>query len=140
MRSNRPQVFLEKVVPKICSKYTGEDPCRSVISIKLHCIFSEHLFLRTHLDGCFSLIQRIHQIFSYMYISIHLFFLVVFSIKIFSEKNDKFLAIIQIEQCYDYCEKEVLYHIVSKGFKKAVPTNLASVTSANVRILTAKIF
>ena len=55
---------------KICSKFAGEHPCRSVISIKLQsnfieshfdmgvhlqicCIFSEHLFLRATLSGCF---------------------------------------------------------------------------------------
>ena len=32
--SNPPEVFLEKCVLKICSKYTGEHPCQSVISIK----------------------------------------------------------------------------------------------------------
>ena len=30
------QVFLGKGVLKICSKFKGEHPCRSVISIKLH--------------------------------------------------------------------------------------------------------
>ena len=34
-RSSHPEMFLEKDVLKICSKFTGEDPCRSVISIKL---------------------------------------------------------------------------------------------------------
>ena len=34
-RSNTPDVFLGKCVLKICNKYTGEHPCRSVISIKL---------------------------------------------------------------------------------------------------------
>ena len=29
-RSNRPEVFLVKVVLKKCSKFTGEHPCRSV--------------------------------------------------------------------------------------------------------------
>ena len=38
-RSSPPDVFLEKVVLKICSKFTGESPCRSVISIKLPCNF-----------------------------------------------------------------------------------------------------
>ena len=33
--SNRPDVFLVKRVLKICSKFTGEHPCWSVISIKL---------------------------------------------------------------------------------------------------------
>ena len=34
-RSSRPKVFLGKGVLKICSKFTGEHPCRSAISIKL---------------------------------------------------------------------------------------------------------
>ena len=40
-RSSRPEVFLRKGVPKICSKFTGEHPCRSAISIKLLCNFIE---------------------------------------------------------------------------------------------------
>ena len=40
-RSRHPEVFLEKAVPKICSKFTGEHPGRSVISIKLLCNFIE---------------------------------------------------------------------------------------------------
>ena len=35
IRSSRPEVFLGKGVLKICRKFTGEHPCRSVISIKL---------------------------------------------------------------------------------------------------------
>ena len=34
-------MFLGKGVPKICSKFTGEHPCRSAISIKLLCNFIE---------------------------------------------------------------------------------------------------
>ena len=34
-RSSRLEVFLRKVVLKIWNKYTGQHPCRSVISIKL---------------------------------------------------------------------------------------------------------
>ena len=37
LRNSPPEVFLEKGVLKICSKFTGEDPCQSVISIKLLC-------------------------------------------------------------------------------------------------------
>ena len=33
-RSSRPDMFLRKGVLKICSKFTGEHPCRNVISIK----------------------------------------------------------------------------------------------------------
>ena len=40
-RSSRPQVFLVKVVLKICSIFTGEHPLQSVISIKLLCNFFE---------------------------------------------------------------------------------------------------
>ena len=66
-KSSDPEVFLRRGVLKICNKFTGEHPCRSVISIKLLLkshfgmsvllyicyIFSEHLFLETPLDGCF---------------------------------------------------------------------------------------
>ena len=34
-RSSRPELFLGKGVLKICSKLTGEHPCRGVILIKL---------------------------------------------------------------------------------------------------------
>ena len=40
-RSSPPGVFLGKRVLKICSKFTGEHPCRSVISIKLLSNFIE---------------------------------------------------------------------------------------------------
>ena len=40
-RSSHPEVFLSKGVLKICSKFTGEHPCQSVISIKLLCNFIE---------------------------------------------------------------------------------------------------
>ena len=39
--SSRPEVFLRKAVLKICSKFTGEHPCRSVISVKLQSNFIE---------------------------------------------------------------------------------------------------
>ena len=37
--SSRPEVFLKKGMLKICRKFTGENPCRSVISIKLQSRF-----------------------------------------------------------------------------------------------------
>ena len=40
-RNSRPEVFIREDVLKICSKFTGEHPCRSVISIKLLCNFIE---------------------------------------------------------------------------------------------------
>ena len=40
-RSSHPEVFLRKGVLKICSKFTGEHPCRSAISIKLFYNFIE---------------------------------------------------------------------------------------------------
>ena len=40
-RSSPPEVFQEKGVLKICSKFTGEHPCRSAISIKLQSSFIE---------------------------------------------------------------------------------------------------
>ena len=43
-RSSCPKVFLGKGVMKICSKFTGEHPCRSVISTKSLCNFIEKHF------------------------------------------------------------------------------------------------
>ena len=40
-RISHLEVFLVKGALKICSKFTGEHPCRSIISIKLLCIFIE---------------------------------------------------------------------------------------------------
>ena len=40
-RSNPSEVFLRKGVLKICSKFTGEYPCRSAISIELQSNFIE---------------------------------------------------------------------------------------------------
>ena len=64
-------MFLEKGVLKRYSEFTGEYPCQSVISIKLHfgmgvvlqicCIFWGHLFLRIPLEGCF------WELFSWFY-------------------------------------------------------------------------
>ena len=54
-RSSPPEVFLRKGVLKICSNFTGERPWRSMgmgVLLQICCIFSEHLFLRTPLEGC----------------------------------------------------------------------------------------
>ena len=40
-RSSHPEVFLRKGILKICSKFTGENPCRIVISINLQSNFIE---------------------------------------------------------------------------------------------------
>ena len=40
-RNSHPGVFLGKGVLKICSKFTGEHPCQSAISIKFHSNFIE---------------------------------------------------------------------------------------------------
>ena len=42
--SSHQEMFLYKVVLKICSKFTGEYPCRSAISINLLCNFIEIAF------------------------------------------------------------------------------------------------
>ena len=39
VKSSHPEVFLEKAVLKISSKFTGEQSCRSVVSINLLCNF-----------------------------------------------------------------------------------------------------
>ena len=36
-------MFLEKDVLKICSKFTGENPCQSVISIKLQSMIGKRI-------------------------------------------------------------------------------------------------
>ena len=41
VRSSHPEVFLWKGVLKICRKFTGEQPCRSAISITLQSNFIE---------------------------------------------------------------------------------------------------
>ena len=43
-RSSHPEMFLGKDALEICSKFTGENSCRSVISIKLLCNFIEITF------------------------------------------------------------------------------------------------
>ena len=48
IRSSSPEVFLVKGVLKICSKFTEEHPCRSVIPIKLQSNFTEATFLKSH--------------------------------------------------------------------------------------------
>ena len=48
-RSSHPEVFLERAVLKMYSKFTGEHPCRSAISIMLFCNFIE-ITLR---HGCY---------------------------------------------------------------------------------------
>ena len=40
-RSSHPEMFLRKIVLKLCSKYTGEHPYRSLILIKLQSNFIE---------------------------------------------------------------------------------------------------
>ena len=43
-RSSRPEKFVRKGVLKICGKFTGEQSCRKVISIKLLCNFIAIIF------------------------------------------------------------------------------------------------
>ena len=40
-KSSRPEVYLRKGALKVCSKFTGEYPCRNAISIKLQRNFIE---------------------------------------------------------------------------------------------------
>ena len=40
-RSSHPEVFLGNGIPKICSNFTGEHPCRSAISVKLQSNYNE---------------------------------------------------------------------------------------------------
>ena len=57
-RSSRPQVFLEINFLKICSKFTGEDQCRSVISVKFSSCLSNFIKI-TLWHGC-SLVNLLH--------------------------------------------------------------------------------
>ena len=70
LRISSSEMFCEKSALKICSKFTGEQACRSVISIKLFRNFIEiaicnwcypvnllHIF-RTSLEGCFYILQH----------------------------------------------------------------------------------
>ena len=41
LRSSPPELFLGKGVLKTCSKFTGEHPCQSVVSIKLLCVVKQ---------------------------------------------------------------------------------------------------
>ena len=69
-RSSHPEVFLRKGILKICIKFIGENPCRSVVSRKMQSNFIEIArrhgcssvnlldifripFPRKHLGGCF---------------------------------------------------------------------------------------
>ena len=56
IRSSPSEVFLGKGFLKICSKFTGEHPCRSVNSIKLLCNFIE-IALRL---GCSPAVKLLH--------------------------------------------------------------------------------
>ena len=47
-RSSPPEVILGKNVLKICSKFTGEQPCQSVISIKFQSNFIEITLWHEH--------------------------------------------------------------------------------------------
>ena len=51
-RSSPSEKFFRKSFLKICRKFTGEHPC----------IFSEHLFIRTPLEGCFLLSIHCYRI------------------------------------------------------------------------------
>ena len=43
-KSSPPEMFLGKVALKICSKFTGERPCQTAISIKLQSKFIGTVF------------------------------------------------------------------------------------------------
>ena len=48
-RSSLPELFLGKRILEICSKRTGEHPCRSAISMKL---FSNFVKIKIRLGRC----------------------------------------------------------------------------------------
>ena len=67
-RSSPPEVFLEKVVLKICSKFTGEHPYRSAISIKLQSNFIEIILLHGYVP-----VNWLHMFRAPFYKNIYLF-------------------------------------------------------------------
>ena len=50
-RNSHPEVFLEKGVLKICSKFTGEHPCQSVIWHGCSPVNSMHIFITPFLKN-----------------------------------------------------------------------------------------
>ena len=53
LRSSHPEVFLRKSVLETYRKFTGEHPCRSVISIKLVCnLLCNFIEILLRHDGC----------------------------------------------------------------------------------------
>ena len=48
-QKSRPEVFLRKGVLKICSKFTWEHPCQSVVSVKLLWIILRHGYSHVNL-------------------------------------------------------------------------------------------
>ena len=75
-KSSSLKVLLAEGALKICSKFTGEHPCQSVISVKLQnktlawvfsskftAYFQNTLSLRTPLDGCFGDFLVVYWVF-----------------------------------------------------------------------------
>ena len=60
--SSHPEVFLGKGVLKICSKFTGEHPCRSAISIKLQNTSGWLLFEICFVEKAFSVLSLLKSI------------------------------------------------------------------------------
>ena len=68
IRSSPPKVFLAKGILKTPSKFTEKHPCWSAISIncftlwkecspEICCMLSDHLFVKTTMKGCFSILD-----------------------------------------------------------------------------------
>ena len=76
-RNSRLEVLLRKDVRKVCNKFTGEHPCRSLISIKLLCRFIEI----ASLPGCSPV--NLQYIFKTSFVS----YIVGFSNFLLSDRN-----------------------------------------------------
>ena len=72
-QSSPTSLFLSRGVLKICSKFTGEHPCQSVISVKLLCSFIK-IILR---HGC-SPLNMLHIFKTPFYKNIHVGLLLIF--------------------------------------------------------------
>ena len=68
-RTTHPEIFLEKSVLKICSKFTGEHPCQSATS-PFCCLFCQFVRFREerkgHNNNYISLLNILFEVFYYL--------------------------------------------------------------------------
>ena len=102
----QPFMFLRKVVRKICSKFTGEHPCRSTIPINLFCNFVE-ITLR---HGC-SPVNLLHTFQTPFLKSIRGFFCFQFSFWWYLSNGDIYLQLCPLSGIFGYVFSDILTDI-----------------------------